>query len=150
MKERMAQLLSIQDNLLHEVLDDALDDEISIRHTTKRECDEKDNVSLSLAGKYSSRQKRGEGEIQKMRLQGRKRKVEAGKEDENSSQPLTKHEKQKRKRIEVEKILEPDLFIRPDGLPITFLMQASRAQQRDKVVVKLNICLRPPTESRFK
>ena len=97
MKERMAQLLSIQDNLLHEVLDDALDDEISIRHTTKRECDEKGNVSLSLAGKYSSRQKRGEGEIQKMRLQGRKRKVEAGKEDENSSQPLTKHEKQKRK-----------------------------------------------------
>ena len=59
MKDRMTQSLSIQDNLLHEVLDDALDDEISIRHTTKRECDEKDNVSLSLAGKYSSRQKKG-------------------------------------------------------------------------------------------
>ena len=77
MKERMTQSLSIQDNLLHEVLDDALDDEISIRHTTKRECDEKDNVSLSLTGKYSSRQKKGEGEIPKKRLQGRKRKVEA-------------------------------------------------------------------------
>ena len=143
--------LSIQDNLLHEVLDDALDEEICIRHTTDRECDEKDNVSLSLTGKYSSRQKKGEGEVPKKRLQGRKRKVETGKEA-NSSQldPLTKHEKQKRKRIEVEKILEPDLFIRPDGLPITFLMQASRAQQRDKVVVNLNICLRPPTESRFK
>ena len=136
MKERMTQSLSIQDNLLHEVLDDALDEEISIRHTTKRECDEKDNVSLFLPGKFKSRQKRGEGEIPKIRLQGRKRKVEAGKEDENiSSQldPLTKHEKQKRKRIERENIVEPDLFIRPDGLPITFLMQASRAQQRDKV-----------------
>ena len=65
----------------------------------------------------------------------RKRKFEVGKEDGNSSQldPLTKHEKQKRKRMEREKIMEPDLFIRPDGLPITFLMQASRAQQRDKV-----------------
>ena len=148
----MTPSLSIQDNLLHEVLDDALDEEICIRHTTDRECDEKDNVSLSLTGKYSSRQKKGEGEIPKKRLQGRKRKVETGKEEENSSQldPLTKHEKQKRKRIEREKILEPDLFIRPDGLPITFLMQASRAQQRDKVVVNLNICLRPPTESRFK
>ena len=131
----MTPSLSIQDNLLHEVLDDALDEEISLRHTTDRECDEKDNVSLSLTGKYSSRQKKGEGEVPKKRLQGRKRKVETGKEDGNSSQldPLTKHEKQKRKRIERETILEPDLFIRPDGLPITFLMQASRAQQRDKV-----------------
>ena len=134
MKERMTQSLSIQDNLLHEVLDDALDEEISIRHTTKRECDEKDKISLSLAGKYSSRQKKGEGEILKKTLQGRKRKVKTGKEA-NSSQldPFTKHEKQKRKRIKREKIMEPDLFIRPDGLPITFLMQASRAQQRDKV-----------------
>ena len=138
MKDRMTQSLSIQDNLLHEVLDNVLDDEITIRHTTllstDRECDEKDNVSLSLTGKYSSRQKKGEGEILKKTLQGRKRKVKTGKEA-NSSQldPLTKHEKQKRKRIEREKIMEPDLFIRPDGLPITFLMQASRAQQRDKV-----------------
>ena len=131
----MTPSLSIQDNLLHEVLDDALDEETSIRQTTDRECDEKDNVSLSLAGKYSSRQKKGKGEIPKKGLRGRKRKVETGKEDENSSQldPLTKHEKQKRKKIEREKIMEPDLFIRPDGLPITFLMQASRAQQRDKV-----------------
>ena len=128
----MTPSLSIQDNLLHEVLDDALDEETSIRQTKDRECDEKDNVSLSLTGKYSSRQKKGEGEVPKKRLQGRKRKVETGKEA-NSSQldPLTKHEK--RKRMQREKILEPDLFIRPDGLPITFLMQASRAQQRDKV-----------------
>ena len=146
----MTRSLSIQDNLLHEVLDDALEEDINF-HTTQRECDEKDNVSLSLTGKYSSRQKKGEGEIQKKRLQSRKRKVKTGKEDDSSElDPLTKHEKQKRKRIEREKILEPDLFIRPDGLPITFLMQASRAQQRDKVMVKLNICLRPPSESRFK
>ena len=62
MKERMTQSLSIQDNLLHEVLDDALEEDINF-HTTQRECDEKDNVSLSLAGKYSSRQKKGEGEM---------------------------------------------------------------------------------------
>ena len=81
MKDRMTQSLSIQDNLLHEVLDNVLDDEITIRHTTllltDRECDEKDNVSLSLTGKYSSRQKKGEGEIPKKRLQGRKRKFES-------------------------------------------------------------------------
>ena len=127
--------LSIQDNLLHEVLDDALDEEISIRHTT--EGDEKDNGSptrgFSLNGKLNSKPK--EGEIPKKGLQCRKRKLEARKEGETSSQldSLAKHKNQKRKAIEREKIMEPDLFIRPDGLPITFLMQASRAQQRDKV-----------------
>ena len=91
--------LSFQDDLLHEVLKSALNDEIILNEQeSNREPRELLNGNQTKTNKN---------------LQSRKVNID--------------------NRNEMSKLAALDLFIRPDGLPVTFVVTSSRAQLRSKV-----------------
>ena len=110
--------LSPRDYLLYDVLDSALNEEISFhRKETHRDPKVKQHISnetpFARLGGLPGLLNSGTNEQTNKNLQSRKVKIFD--------------------RKERPKLVDLDLFIRPDGLPITFVVASSRAEQRRQV-----------------
>ena len=107
-----------QDDLLHEVLNQTLNEEISF-HRKERDRDLKVNQLISSETPF-------------VRLGGLPGLLNFG-TNEQTNKNLQSRKVNIDDRKERLKLADLDLFIRPDGLPITFVVASSRAEQRRQV-----------------
>ena len=120
-KKTSASTLFPPDYLLHKVFDNALDDDISYH---RKETDRDPRVKQHLSS-----------ETPFVRLDGIPGLLNFG-TNEQTNKNLQNRKVNISGKKERPKLADLDLFIRPDGLPITFVVASSGAEQRRQVKIK--------------
>ena len=125
-KKPSVSILSPQDYLLHNVLDSALDEEVSFHR-------KETNTDLKIKQHLSS-------ETPFVRLGGLPGLLNFG-TNEQTNKNLQNKKVNISNRKGRPRLADLDLFIRPDGLPITFVVASGRAEQRRQVKIMRQVMM---------